>query len=485
MNSLQRVLRNTVALSFTGGVRVAFGLVIQVLIARALGPEGLGKFAIMTAYIAIFQVIARFGLDNLLVREVSRHRTETARYWWSSLIVFFVTSWGAWGLLAIVATVWGHPPDTYRMVLIAGASLIPFAFVICAESVLRGLERMEIIPVVQMIAYTIYLASTVLVLVMRWSVVALGWTQVAMHTGGALLYVAYLLRRGALGPVRLDLGLSRRLVRQTPHFFVLALASVFPTRFGVVVIGKMLGEEASGILNAAQLFLRALRFVSIGYAEALYPAFSRLFTFKRENFVAGARAGIRYGIAFSVGMSLMLVGWAPLLVGIFKNPAYLAAVPVLYILSWRLVFATLNGILNSVQMAANRQDLSMYIALVKVVAFLIAVPVLTALFDLAGAALGMLAAPLVGFVLNVWAVHRIARVLPRAGIWLRVVAGVGISLVVLLLTRGMPTVVGGSLSLLVYVVSLVALGVLTREDASMLAQFFNRSAPKVQEGAPG
>lgn len=481
MNSLQRILKNALALSVTGGMRTLFGLIIQVLIARSLGVEGLGKFGIMTSYVAIFQVVAQVGLPNLLVREVARHREEIPRFLWSGLAVFLTTALAAWAALALVATLLGHPADTYRMVLIAGGSLLPYAAVIASESVLRGVEQMEVIPAVQTVAYTVYLVSTLAVLVTGWSVVALGWTQVAMQATGAVLYLGYLGYRRMIARPRVDLSLSRRLVHQAPHFYVLSLAAIMPDRLGIIIVGKVLGEQASGIFNAAQLFVRALQFVMVGYVEALYPAFSRVFAFQRESFAASTRAGIRYGLVLSAGMVLFLVGWAPLLVGIFRDAEYRAAVPLLWVLAWHLVLFTLAGVLNSALMAANRQDLSMYIALVKVITFVLALVAFTLWWGLMGAVLGVLTSLSVALALSARAVHRVTRGVPPPGMWARAVLAAALGMATILVTRGTAVPVGGVLSLAAYGLALWALGVITRADAITAGHLLRRSAPIAQQ----
>jgi hypothetical protein len=47
---------------------------------RALGPADAGSFATAIAAAGIFEIIANFGLDILLVREVSQDRTQASRY---------------------------------------------------------------------------------------------------------------------------------------------------------------------------------------------------------------------------------------------------------------------------------------------------------------------------------------------------------------------------------------------------------------------
>ncbi len=473
---IRNIIKNVIALSVNGGIRIFFGMIVQILIGRLMGAEDLGKFAVMTAYIAIFQVVMQLGLPNLLVRETARHREEVARYWWSTAFVLLGAGAAAWGMQAAVATFWGHPPDTYKMVVISGLSLIPYGLVIVSEATLRGLERMEIIPTVQTIAYTTYTVSIALVVYFKASVVMLGWAMVLLQTLGATLYVSYLLFTRRIRRIQVDLALTRALLRQAPHFYGLPVAAIVPNRITIIIVAKLLGEEASGLFNAAQVLARALFFISTGYSEALYPALSRLFLRDRNTFRTGVRLAIRYGLVFSATLSLMMMAWAPWLVDwVFGRAEYSASIPLLRILVWQAVLFVLNGVLGVIEMSANRQDLTFYIALGKVLAFVILIPVFTLLDGLTGTAVGILVSSGISVLLHVWAVERITQGVPRLGLWVKTGGVIALSAVVVLLAP--ITSLWGILliPLVAYIGGLFLVGVIRWRDVqSVQAQFASR-----------
>ncbi len=472
---VRNVVKNALALSVNGSLRVVFGMVIQVLIARALGATALGKFAVMTAYIAIFQVIMQLGLPNLTVREVARHREEASRYWWSVGSVLLLAGAAAWGLQVGVATLWGHPPDTYAMVVIAGLSLVPFGLVITTEATLRGLERMEVLPAVQMVAYSVYTFGVLATVIWRLPLVTLGWAMVMLQTTGALLYVGYMLARGLIGRPQVDVGLIRRLLRQAPHFYGLPLAAIVPNRVGIIIIAKILGEEASGIFNAAQLLARALFFVSTGYSEALYPALSRLFVAGWDRFRASARAAVYYGLVLSATLSLAMMAWAPWLVAVvFGRAEYAAAVPLLRILCWEAVLFVLNGVLGVIEMAANRQDVTFYIAVVKTVTYMLVIALAAYVGGLTGAAVGTLLSGAFSVALHLWMVHRIARGVPTLRQWVRPLAVIAVGIAAVVLTRHASFWVYSLAPLVVYALGLFAGGVVRREDIQTLIGHLSR-----------
>ncbi len=468
---LFNIIKNAIALGVNGGIRILFGMIIQVLIGRLLGAEALGKFAVMTAYIAIFQVVVQLGLPNLIVRETARHREEAHRYWWSTVIVLVLAGLAGWGIQTLVATLWGHPPDTYRMVVWSGLSLIPYGIVIGSEATLRGLERMEIIPLVQTIAYTLYTLGILFIILRHLPVETLGWAMVFLQSVGAALYLAYLLYTRVIRRMWIDPGLTRRLLRQAPHFYGLPVAAIVPNRIVIIIIAKMLGEEISGVFNAAQVLARALFFISTGYSEALYPALSRLYVQGMDAFRRGVRLGIRYGLIFSAFLSLGMMAWAPWLVHwVFGRGEYEGAIPLLRILVWQAVLFVLNGVLGVVEMGANRQDLTFYIAIVKVLAFLVLIPLFTYLGGSTGAAIGILVSSGISVLLHIWAVHTLTRGVPPVHVWLRVAAVVGVAVVGVFLTVGTSLWLAGTFPLLLYILGIFALYLIRFSDVRTLVE---------------
>lgn len=468
---IRNIVKNVIALSVNGGIRIVFGMIIQVLIGRLLGAETLGKFAVMTAYIAIFQVVMQLGLPNLLIRETARHRDEASRYWWSTVVVLVMAGIAAWGVQSLVAFLWGHPPDTYAMVVVSGISLIPFGIVIGSEATLRGLERMEIIPLVQTVAYTLYTVAVLVVVLLHFSVVALGWSMVLLQTVGASLYLIYLARARVIQRVWIDLGLTRHLLRLAPHFYGLPVAAIIPNRIAIIIIAKILGEEAGGIFNAAQVLARSLFFISTGYSEALYPALSRLFLQGWERFRAGVRMGIQYGLIFSAVLSLGMMAWAPWLMDwVFGKGEYAAAVPLLRILVWQAVLFVLNGVLGVIEMAANRQDLTFYIAIAKVVAFVVIIPIFTYLGGLTGAAVGILVSSGFSVALHIWAVHKVTRGVPALDVWARALVVVALAIAVVILTEATPLWVAGVVPVVAYGLGLLGVRLVRPADVRMVMQ---------------
>jgi len=71
--TLKKRIAHNFVVSFAGRFLAgALGVLSLAFITRALGSEQFGEYSIVFAYLYIFLVLADFGLNSLLAREISR-----------------------------------------------------------------------------------------------------------------------------------------------------------------------------------------------------------------------------------------------------------------------------------------------------------------------------------------------------------------------------------------------------------------------------
>jgi O-antigen/teichoic acid export membrane protein len=122
--------RNTAWMTVGQGMRVVFQAVYFVVIARALGPDGLGAFAGAVALVAIIAPFASLGAGNLLVKHVARSPDRFERYWGGALSVTIASAVALTiGVLAIASLALPRTIPVPLIIAVAVSDLI-FARVI-------------------------------------------------------------------------------------------------------------------------------------------------------------------------------------------------------------------------------------------------------------------------------------------------------------------------------------------------------------------
>jgi O-antigen/teichoic acid export membrane protein len=402
MSNVRRVTKNAVALSTTSVGRVVLGLVLQLFVARQLGAGGLGKYAVVLAFVTVFQVVADLGMPRLVTRELARdHRPN--RYFYGAIWVQLVGAVLAYGGLLLAIQLFGYRQDTSRALYVAGLSLFPYAITSACEACFQGMERMELVAGIETASYVTQLVLSVALLGSGHGVVALGGVIVVSESLAAVLCLCAAWRLGFLLPIRADVAFSWQSARATPPFFLLAVSVVVFSRLDIIMISKIMGERAAGIYSAAYLIVRAVNLVVTGYSDALYPALSRLHKegSGRERMAMIARKTLQYGLIVVLPIAVGTTILAPDIIDLlYGNHQYAGASGLLQIVIWETVPFLVNAILSRLLIASDLQRLSVQVALLKLGASVAYYASLISLFRLPGAAVATVLSTTTGTGLN-------------------------------------------------------------------------------------
>ncbi len=168
---IARVLRNAAWLGL-GEVGVKGGLLLAVmLVARAMGPGGVGTFTIAYSAALIAVLVGALGQQEVLIREVARSPQTARGMLAASRRIQFRQA--RWVLPVAVLGVLMVPESGLRFTLLA---FIPYAFLrtatVTGGAAFKGLDRMDVETRARGLEAVVALALIGVVAVLRWPV----WT---------------------------------------------------------------------------------------------------------------------------------------------------------------------------------------------------------------------------------------------------------------------------------------------------------------------
>ena len=113
--NLKKVSANALSILSSDVMNRATSFVLYALVARHLGAHEFGQLTLSFTLFYAFQVFAVGGLKTLVIRQVAKDRTQTARYFLNGCAIVTLTS------MASVAAVWAfvylmHYPRSTTMV---------------------------------------------------------------------------------------------------------------------------------------------------------------------------------------------------------------------------------------------------------------------------------------------------------------------------------------------------------------------------------
>lgn len=335
--ALPRVARNVAALGGANVGRILVAFALQVLVARFLGPSGLGNYAVAQALLHVAQITSEAGQPARRVRDMAQWPRRRRALFTHTVVIQFAFACLAWALLALVAQALPINAELRRALIVVGATLPSYAFYSASETLFEAAERMELEFVVEVTTNALLLAATAWALWRGGGLVAVMAAAVGVQAASVVL-CAWLVRRrrSLLFPAPQEAAALRysASVREAMPYYGIALADVAQQRADVLLLGLLAGPSLTGIYAGASSVVRVLTKLAQSYWRALYPTLSRLYGGGDPAFERLRRGALLAALgASSVAAALGSLLAAPLLPRVF-GADFAASAPVFAILVW-------------------------------------------------------------------------------------------------------------------------------------------------------
>jgi O-antigen/teichoic acid export membrane protein len=325
---LRGTLREVVGADFaqkvaaTLGTRVALvaiGLVTSVLVARSLGPEGRGLYAVAVAIGAIGVQLGNLGLHASNTWEVSREPGLLPTLVANSALVSVVIGGGGAFLGWLVLTAWPGIVDLPADLLALALSAIPIGLAyLLLQNLLIGTGRIRQFNSIELAARLATVAMLALVILAGTVSAFLAVLAGVLGVTFGVAACAVALRVGIAGRLGPHLELLRQHGRYGLKAYAAALLSFLVLRFDLIMVQHFRGAEDAGYYSIAVGMADLLYMIPVVVGMLLFPRLSAMTDESRKWWIASRMA--------------VLVGAA---MGALSVPAALLANPAISVLFGR------------------------------------------------------------------------------------------------------------------------------------------------------
>lgn len=393
----RRIVLNTGALALSSLWRIGISFVLQLMIARLLGAQGLGQYATALAWINVCQVLSELGLPQLLVRDLARHPERRRRSFQLALVTQFSAACLIWAAIFGLTSLLPYQPETRLALLLILASLPLYAVTSVCEMLFQAAERMELVMGVEVVINTLIVGSSLVVLWRGGGVPLLCGVIVGTQAVSAT-FCLWLVRRNKLLATKPEvqgqeaLGLLH-LWQQARPFYGLALANVLLHRLDILLLSLFAGEVITGIYSAAYLIVRVLIILAQTWWQALYPTFSRLRVQAQEQYRRLVALSIRFGLLAFLPAAGLSYGAAEWLLGIvYQGEDKSAALAAFQVLIWAAPLFLIATYAVNLLLVEQKPRGSLAIAGTHIAVALSLLPALTARWQAVGAGVAVVVA---------------------------------------------------------------------------------------------
>lgn len=360
-----RVLRNAALLAASSAMNFLLYGLTSILVAKLLGSEHLGRYATVVATVQMLSSLGDLGVSSVLLRELSKHRTEEAAavYLGASVRLRLRLTLAAYGLLAVVVFAMGYPPAVKAAAFILGLTL--FLGIVSSEvlAVIRAWERMEIDAVVGVGTAILNLGLSYVVLSAGYGIRALACVAVLVSCIGGLSLLVLCHRLVVRLRLQRRPGLTGELFQAAWPVGVGSLMYGLYDRVDILFLWKFTSPAETGVYSVAYQLLGVGKLLVGAAASAVVPALSSLAHHStREQLLGTTRSAIR--MMSVLGGTYVLFAWflaEPVVVYVL-GPSYAGAAVYLRVLAFSAGIISVGTIFGNLLIACDIPRAYLYLS---------------------------------------------------------------------------------------------------------------------------
>ena len=436
------------------------------ILAKYIGEEVTGDYFNIFASIAIFTVIADFGLGGVLIREVAKNKDRVQEYVSTIFIIKLFCSLCAIILMFLCKFLFNYPVQGYGIISIAAVILFFDSLQNIFYGIFRAFHNVLYEAVGLIIAQIITLLIGISALYMNapliWLVVAFAIPSIMSVCYASLsLYLRY--------HVRFSFLLNKNLIIKILYIaFPFALSGFLVRLYAYsdsVIMNHYLSRAELGWWGMAYKITYVFQLLPVALGASLYPVLSNLFENNKQKIQLLILRSYHYLLLLAFPIMIGIITIAPYVIPIFL-PRFIPSIPALQILILSIGSGFLTFIHGAVLNASGKQSVQTALIFLALTISVIMNIILIPRFGIVGAAISAVVSNMVwcitGYIITNKVInlpHLKIFLLTQKLFWPAMLMGGAVYLLIKILPIPIVVVLG----VFIYVLFLFLTGGLTKE----------------------
>ena len=341
-------------------VRMLLGLLVGVWIARYLGPAQYGELVYILAYIAIFQAVTTLGMDNLVVRNISRDKYQAGKVLGTAFTLRIISGFLCWTIaIGVMAILNGWNSSSVFITALSGFTLI-FQAADTIDLWFQSQSQSRRTVIAKLSAYLLSNGARVTLIIMEAPLIAfaaiIALEAIAIAIGLIIAYKrlptnsrwVYVSQQG------------KSLIAESWPLIISGLSIVAYMRIDQIMIKEMLGEKELGIYAAVLPFATMWQFIPMTLSASLAPMVARKKFESEQAYMALLIKIFRLYAIFGWIVCIPTILLSPFLINSLLGPAYSTGSTALSIYVLTNIFINLGLAQTLWLINEGKSKLSMY-----------------------------------------------------------------------------------------------------------------------------
>ena len=389
---------NTIWLFAEKAVRMAVGFTVGIYVARQLGPAQYGLLNYAISFVAIFSVIASFGLDSIVVRELVKYPDQRDKILGSTITIKFTGFILMLTGIGIALYFISGDHHTNLLILIIAAGYL-FQIFQTIEFYFQSKVLSKYVAISQIIAWSAVSCGRAFCAWQGYPLIyfaGLEALNMVLMASGYLLF--YMIKISHPFHWRFDLNTARELLKHSWPLLLSGATGIIYMRIDQVMIKAMLGNTEVGYYAVAVRLSELWYFFPTIISTTLLPAVIRSRKVSEIHYMNRLQKYYTFMIWTSILLCVAMNAVSYHLVTILYGEEYAPAVIVLIIYMWELVIMCMGVPFGNWIIAENMQIYSIVFSVSGAIVNVVLNYFLIKEIGINGAAVATVIAPLSAFI---------------------------------------------------------------------------------------
>lgn len=339
-------------------ISVALGFLTVVLLTRYLGVEGYGNFTLVFAYLTFFGIIADFGLQLTIVRELSQNTLKAGRiygtYFWLKFSLVVIST-----VLALVVLLFFPYSLSLKIGIMIGALAVGIGGLTgCGTAIFQANLRLDLVTFVDVIAKIVTVSFIIIFVFLKFSFYHIISTVLVGNLIG--FFVTWVLVKKMIKfNFTYDPALAKKIMRWSIPIGLTSFFSVAYFRIDMIMLSIMRGSTDVGIYSLAYKILENILVLWGFYMASVYPTLSRLSN-NRKRFMELFKKSIFVALGFSALMIFVGLITAPILISVFGGVGFYASILPFKILLFSVPIFFINNLVYYLFLIEKKMTIVLY-----------------------------------------------------------------------------------------------------------------------------
>lgn len=341
------MIKNLTTLFAWQAAQYLIPLIVLPYLTRTLGVDQYGTLAIATNIVGYGLVLTDWGFTLTATQKVAQNAENAdllRQVFWDTILAKVLL--GLASLLTLVCATLLIAPLREMWTVLFFLSFQIVGNVFTASWFLQGKEKLVAFAAAALVGRALTIPATFLFVHSPTDTYIAAAIQSAATIGTAVLSLVLVTSSTRVWPPELSTRRARSQIVDGWHVFVSQAAVTLYAQSNVVVLGLVAGPAQAGLFNSADRIRRAVQALYAPISTAVFPRINNLISYDRKS---ALRFMIRLLViqgAFCFLLSLVLFGFAHLIVELLLGHEFLAATPVVQCMAILPLIVGLSNVLG-------------------------------------------------------------------------------------------------------------------------------------------